>query len=389
MKACATGIFSAMLAFSSTGLTGGQHETSGENPGGRTSMRANMVEHGGNPAGMEFSSDGRCVLCWWLPQPPVGEYDKILGKCVVFDLMGAVVPSATGPSGHLAPQYVTRFPTTASRQRFAWFLADTNTGSVCLWGFSTDYSLGFRFLKPEGYSLPGDGELWRLSPSPERRWSMRLPEDISRRGLAGFFETAGSQRLLVAFMGMSAYVLSTDDGTLLDSFVYGSSPRQVKEPSRNQFSGLPPAQRAPIPDFLAGVLSFDSSRSLLACGADEGKRIRVLSVNPPHCAVFEAHVGENPRRPRGGLWSVDSLDFSGGGRYLVAGYKFGGRATKKSLSMVEIFDTSSWRTVWSTEDTAISPVVAPKVSPDARTLALLRGHWLEISPFASGASDRR
>jgi len=276
-----------------------------------------------------------------------------------------------------------QFPTTASRQRFAWFLADTNNASVSLWGFSRDYSLGFRFLKPEGYSLRGDGELWRLSPSPERRWRMRLPEEISKRGLAGFFDNDARDRLLVAFEGMSAYVLSTNDGSILDSFVYASPRDDPKEQPRNKPNDLPSAERAPIPSFLAGVLSFDSSRRLLACAADEGKHIRVLSANPPHGVVFEAHVGENPRRPRGGLWLVDSLDFSGGGRYLVAGYKFGGRATKKSLSMVEIFDTSSWRPVWSTDDAAISPVVAPKVSPDGKTLALIRGHWLEISPFAS------
>jgi hypothetical protein len=372
-----------MLALSSTGLAGGQYETSGKNPGARTSMRANLMDHGGNPAGMEFSSDGMHVLCWWLPQPPVGDYDKILGKCVVFDLTGTVVSSANGPNGHLASEYVMQFPTTASRQHFEWFLADTNSASVCLWGFSLDYSLGFRFLKHEGYSSPGEGELWRLSPSPERRWRLRLPEEISKRGLAGFFDTDARDRLLVAFVGMNAYVFSTSDGTMLDSFVYASPPQEVKGQPRNKLSDLPLADRAPIPSFLAGVLSFDSSRRLLACGADEGKHIRVLSANPPHGVVFEAHVGENPRRPSGGLWLVDSLHFSGGGRYLMAGYKFGGRATKKSLSMVEIFDTSSWRTVWSTEDAEISPMVPPKLSPDGKTLALIRGHWLEISPFRS------
>ena len=367
MKACSIGIFSAMLTISSARLAGGQLETSRENPLVKTSVRVNMADHGGNPAGMEFSSDGKCILCWWLPRPPIGDCDKILGKCVVFDLTGAAVSSATDPSGHLAPEYVMQFATTASRQHFGWFLADTTNANVCLWGFSPDYSLGFRFLKPEGYSLPGDGELWRLSPSPKRLWRIRVPEEISRRGLAGFFGTDGSERLLVAFEGMSAYVLSTNDGTLLDTFVYGS----------------PPDHHAQIPSFLAGELSFDSTRRQLACGADEGKRIMVVSANPPHGVVFKAHVAENPRRPRSGLWLVDSLDFSGGGRYLVAGYKFGGRATKKSLSMVEIFDTSSWRIVWSTEDAAISPVVTPRISPDGKTLALIRDQWLELIPFGS------
>ena len=383
MKAHAVGIFSVMLALSSTGLPGGQHEVLGENSGVRTPMRTNLMDHGGKPAGMEFSRDGKYILCWRLPQPPVGDYDKILGKCAVFDLTGAVVSSATDPNGQVVPEYVMQFATTAARQHFAWFLADTTNESVCLWGFSRDYALGFRFLRPEGYSLPGNGELWRLSPNPGRSWRVRIPEDISQSGLASFLGADGSDRLLVAFAGTSAYVLSTNDGTLIDSFVYDPQPQRAKAQLRNKTSGPQSDQRAQFPGFLTGLLSIDSSRKLLACGADEGKHIRVLSATPPHGVVFEAHGGENPRRPRGGLWSVDSLDFSGGGRYLVVGYKFGSRATKKSLGMVEIFDTNSWRTVWSTEDVAISPVLPPKVSPDGKTLALIRGHWLEISPFGS------
>src|SRR5436305_430612 len=125
MKAHAIGIFSVMLALSSTGLPGGQLEASGENLTVRTPTQVNLMDHGGNPADMEFSRNGRYILCWRLPQPPVGDYDKILGKCAVFDLTGAVVSSATDSNGHVAPQYVMQFATTAARQHFAWFLADT------------------------------------------------------------------------------------------------------------------------------------------------------------------------------------------------------------------------------------------------------------------------
>jgi hypothetical protein len=371
MNACATVIFTAMLAISSTALAGGQYETSANNPGVRASMRANLMDHGGNPAGMEFSRDGKYILCWRLPQPPIGDYDKILGKCAVFDLTGAVVSSATDASGHVAPEHVMQFATTASRQHLAWFLADTNNMYVCLWGFSTDYSLGFRFLKPEGYSLPGDGELWGLSPTPQRRWRVRLPEEIAQSGLAGFLNSGPKDRLLVAFTGVSAYVLLAEDGSVVDAFDYALA------------GGKPPELTAKSLRLFAGALAFDPSRRLLACGAAEGKRVRVMSVDLPHRAVFEAHVGENPRRPRGGLWSVDSLSFAGGGRYLIAGYKFGGRATTKSLNRVEIFDTGPWRIVWSTDDAAVSSALPPKVSPDGKTLALIRGHWLEISPFGS------
>lgn len=371
---------SLLLAVSSIGRVGDQ-QTAGETVAGKILGKVNLADHGGKPAGMEFSSDGRHVLSWWFPQPPVGDTDKILGKCVVFDLTGAVVSSATDASGHLAPEYVMQFPTTASRQHFAWFLADTNNASVCLWGFSPDYSLGLRYLKPEGYALPGNAELWRMSPSAERRCQVRLPEEIGAKGLAGFFGAAGHERLLIAFFGINAYVLSAGDGALLESFHYDPLPPSVKVQPRNKSADAQPKQADNVPKFFAGELAFDSQRGLLACGANEGKHIRVLSAESPHRVVFEAHVGESPTWPWGGLWTVASLDFCGGGRFLVAGYQYGGRATRARRSRVEIVDTTLWQIVWSTDDVAVSPVVPPQVSVAGNTLALIKGHWLEITAF--------
>lgn len=110
-----------MLVVSSIGRAGDQ-QAAAEAVAGKILGKVNLEDYGGNPDGMEFSSDGKRILCWWLPQPSVGDYDKILGRSVVFDLAGAAVASATDSGQHLAAEQIMQFPTTASRQHFAWFL---------------------------------------------------------------------------------------------------------------------------------------------------------------------------------------------------------------------------------------------------------------------------
>jgi len=67
-----------------------------------------------------------------------------------------------------------------------------------------------------------------------------------------------------------------------------------------------------------------------------------------------------------------------GGRYLVVGYQFAGRATSRVDQPIELFDTRDWRILLRINDPEISSAVLPQFSPDGRTLALVRGSWLEI-----------
>jgi hypothetical protein len=86
---------------------------------------------------------------------------------------------------------------------------------------------------------------------------------------------------------------------------------------------------------------------------------------------------------------VDSVQFECAGKYLIAGYDWGGRIFPNGKRLIEIFDTSSWRVVWSTTDETISASSPPRFSPDGKTLAFLRVSpngkaWdasLEIHPF--------
>jgi len=320
---------------------------------------------------MEFSKDGKYIMCWWLPHPPIGDYNKLLGKCVVFDREGNEVKEAADKRGRLSKEFVMMFATTASRQQLGWFLNDTNGLKNNMCGFSEGYTLGFRFLKPEGHFLTGNGEMWHLTPSTERLWVAPLPEKVSDIGLVSFFARGETNYLLVAFCcGSKGYVLSKE-GNLLDSFTYGI------------------LETDPDLSFNAGTLSFDASQRLLACGALLGKRVRVVRIDPPHKVVFEAHTRDNPRWPWGGEWTVNSVQFECAGKYLIAGYDWGGRIFPNGKRLIEIFDTSSWRVVWSTTDEAISSSSPPRISPDGMMLAFLRvspkgKSWdasLEVHPF--------
>ena len=320
---------------------------------------------------MEFSRDGKYICCWWLPHPPIGDCDKLLGKCVVFDREGKVVKEATDHRGRMVRDYVLMFAVTASRQQLGWFLNDTNRLKNSMWGFSEDYTLGFRLLKAEGFFTTGNGEMWRLAPSAERLWVAPLPEKVSDVGLVSLFARGETNCLLVAFHGTRCHVLSGKEGKILDSFTYG-----VPETD-------------PDLGFFASELSFDALHGLLACGALLGKRVRVVRIDPPHKLVFEAHTHDNPRWPWGGEWTVNSVQFECAGKYLIAGYDWGGRIFPNGKRLIEIFDTSSWRVVWSTTDETISASSPPRISSDGKILAFLRVNpkgtaWdssLEIHPF--------
>jgi hypothetical protein len=331
----------------------------------------------------EFSLDGNLVLCWWLPEPPVGDYTKMLGKCVVFDLRGNRLREASDERGLLTSKYELMFPTTAAREHFAWFLRDTNEAKVTLWGFPADYSVGFRLLKAEGDFSPATAELWRLAPATARLWSVPSPSHLASDGLAGFLKGGGATNILLAPWGLHAYVLSATDGKVLETFYYGKPETEADQDAFRRRFGITAELDDPSLSFFARALSFDQVGGLMACGASDDRRVRILTVAAPHRVVFEAHASDSPRRPSGGTWSVVSVSFDAGGRYLAAAYEFAGRLTTKRITIGEVFDTRSWQVVWSAEGRGRSTVRPPRISPNGDAMALVKDNWLEIRPFPS------
>ncbi len=220
-----------------------------------------------------------------------------------------------------------------------------------------------------------------MASTSKRLWSVRLPEEGGELGLAAFFERDGQTNILVAFKGMKAYVLAAKDGRILASFTYGKPETDAEQRAYKRKFGLKAEIGDPSLSFFPASLAFDSSRNLLACGALDGKRVRVLSVDQPHALVFEAHSNDNPQSPRGGNWTVESLRFGGSGEYLTAEYEFGSRLTMKRLTVAEVFDTRTWRVVWSDEESGRSTARAPQISPGGKVMALVKHERLEIRPF--------
>jgi len=91
-----------------------------------------------------------------------------------------------------------------------------------------------------------------------------------------------------------------------------------------------------------------------------------VSVEQPHKVVFEANTEANPELPRGGNWWVNHVHFDGDGEYLVVGYSFGGRLTNKSSEPVEIYETHTWKLIWSINSQEICSANLPRISPDRK-----------------------
>jgi hypothetical protein len=71
------------------------------------------------------------------------------------------------------------------------------------------------------------------------------------------------------------------------------------------------------------------------------------------------------------------IGFFAGGRLLAAEYEYERRFGPYKHE-TEVYDTSSWKTVWKSDDSKIQSFT---LSPDGRTMAYVRGTVLIIAPF--------
>jgi len=312
---------------------------------------------------LEFSPDGKRVCAGWFPDPPLGDLNKMPWKTAVFDAAGPRIPSATNAGGYLGDGYLADFPGFALRQRFPGFNKDTADSRCPVWGFSGDHAIGLRILASRRNTLaPGTAELWRMDGSTSPVWKVRLPGLAPIRGLVRFYESGGKNLILVACGPQEAFVLSQDDGSLVDRIVY--------DPSA---SG----------DFAPFEFAFDPGRKLLAFGDSSSRRVRVVSMLQPHAAALDLHRRELSHVPIvGGGWATTGVSFQAGSRYLVVGYSFSGRMTTDGPEPTEFIDTRTWKVVLTLSDPESSSAVQPQLSPDGRLLAVSRDGSIEIGAFA-------
>ena len=381
----ASGVSDNRRCFKAPGITRRQ-EVSWPKPPVRVDLKTYLGEAPVSTS-LEFSADGRLVCVWWLSNRTVGDYKKLPGRTAVFDVNGKLVEEATDASGQLQREFIHMFPDLSWRRRFAEFVQDTNDWRVSAWGFAPDGSLGARFLKPahnDNYYTPGKAQLWRFAPTNSSLWSVELPKQVDSwsGGRIWLCDIDGKASVMLAFFGIRACVLSETDGALVDAFTYGKPDTEAEAEARARGFGLIGEADDVSHFFTAGEVAVDTSRNLIACGDAFSRRVRVLAIGRPHKVVFEANAEDNPERPRGGNWSVTSLQFGADGQYLVVGYRFGGRFTEKTYYPIEVYETRSWRLVWRVNGEDARSYRPPSISPDGKAIALVRATMLEIGAFA-------
>lgn len=332
--------------------------------------------------GLEYSRDSKLIYASGYTNIE-GNYKKFRDYGVVFDFRGNRVIEATDATGALQEKYVRMFPDTAWRSYFADFIV--NAGA---WGFSQDFRYGIRTLLDLDQDDGNLGEkalerykhgleLWQFTPEKKRLWSS---EPLLRLRLTGFLSITGRMDIVAACDGTEGYILSGDTGELIDTFTYGHIETDEEAEAYRKRFRLNVRVRDPMLLFSSHIFSFDPRNRLLACGATHGLRVRVVSMEKPFAMIFEANTDDNPTKPRGGVWTIQRVEFAG--RYLIVEYEFGGRETSKFYRPTEIFEIDSWKVVWRENSTDIRRV---RLSPDGKKMALINSEdgrdILEIGDF--------
>jgi hypothetical protein len=324
-----------------------------------------------------LSADNKSLCVWWVPWTREGAMNASKGPLgfLVFDAGGKLVADSADPN--LTPCEALRdFPSFAWRWRFRDFLKNASA-----WGFSADSTEGVRLFKDGPSQF--HAEMWRLSPQQNMAWARALPTGVvDTDAPVHILSRPDLRAVLVPISGREGVLLSRDDGTLIDQFRFGTI---ESFGTRNRFR-LPLLGGGPSVRFSSGDTSVDPSGRLIACGCVDDRRVRVVSIDPPHKMVFEANTNDHAERPRGGVWSVTRVEFVSQGKYLLVEYHFGGRGTRVTYNPSDIFDTATWRKVWHENSLEVRSVT---LSPDGKKMAFIRGDYVEVGPFQPNVASAK
>jgi len=319
-----------------------------------------------------FSADGQMVCAWWHDWRVVRtNYGSVrrTDQFRVFDLAGKQLCSSQDADRTLL---WTNFPLVAWRDTQTAFI----TNAVG-WLFDPAHAWAVRVLDlPTFWGVRI--ECWSLPyvSNADPVWSREMDRVFSCRPV-GKVDPAGDE-LLFALQHARALILSRRTGETIREFTLGRAETEEELAKRKLRFGLHFAEGDPALSFSPRAFSYDERKHLLACGASFDKRVRVVDITAPVRVVFEANSDANPAKPRGGTWKVSRVEFVASGKYLIAGYDFGGRLTTVSIDSTEILDTETWRTAWKEEDPKIGSVT---LSPDGSLLAFVRDKGIEFIPF--------
>lgn len=245
-----------------------------------------------------------------------------------------------------------------------------------------------RMVRGSGTVMEGASwkvELLRLKPKAETLWRVDLPRCHFGIADAGFFETAGEHFIVVAHVGHKAWILRQRDGGTVGECEYGRRETEAELVAYRNRHGLGDVDIGdPSLQFSARCVSFDPTRRIVACGASYGRRIRIISVDPPGRILKELHSDDRPV-DGAGVWGVQRVDVVGG-RFLIAEHFRGGGAWSREKRTHEVYDLDTWERLWQSQDIHMRCVT---VSNDGGIMAYIRNGSLCIVPAPWGRSRSR
>ena len=242
-------------------------------------------------------------------------------------------------------------------------------GSVCLRAFSCG-----TYVPPNPPTARID--LYDLKKQ-RTLWSKDIPTFQDAKKLI-LIPGATQTIALVLFGGMKGVLLDAGTGNFVTEFSYGPVESRDEVKSRKERFRLDLPEDDPALRFSGTSFAVEPRNRLLAVGCMNDRRVRVLTLDPPYRLLLELHSDEHPRRPEGGSWRVDRVDFAANGRFLIVESYFAGRGTRKVLRPTEIYETEGWKKVWETNDATIQAVT---LSPDGTKIAYIQKDTLKIALF--------
>ncbi len=318
-----------------------------------------------------FSGDGQMLCVWWgLGKSPV--------KFLVFDLDGKSL-SGWKNTNHM--EFLQEFPMIAWRWTSGEFAQGANFGSGEAFNFNRDLSRGVRIVVPANRASPVTAEMWKLSEPKHKLWSQPLPgsrDVVAYATPVGILNDWNNGSEFINLDGQRCAELDPQTGEIKRTFTFG--PIETDEESKLKAKKFGVSEdEADAVKFFVGERAYDAKRRWIACGSGNGQRTRVIDVARPEKILFEANSNANPFRPRGGSWRVDRVEFLAEGNYLVTETVYSRRFGPFKY-LTEVFDTSSWRSVWESKDPKTHSVT---LSPDGRAMAYVRGTTVVICPFVT------
>jgi hypothetical protein len=196
-----------------------------------------------------------------------------------------------------------------------------------------------------------------LKPTVEKLWAWTCKGEYGPPSCQMSYVVLPSKGVIaISRSFMETVLLDEATGTNVDVIPYG--------PGRGIVSNL------------ALAACIIPQKGWLVCDEQESKRIRVISLSPPHRILKE--VGEKGINGLG-VWSTPRLEPTADGQLLLKVSHWGSRLAG-GRTEAEIYDTGTWKVLWRHVDRTGGEIA---LSPDGKRLALLKGQILEMRPFLS------